>query len=148
MPDVAMPVTTSTQGRKGRMAGCVRDQPGPESEALSLKTIKTTSTRIGIRGLRRVRGTWGSSQTTWCGAPGLTEAQAAYKFHRRRVHAGKHLEQDCDVCRIQGSPGQHGAKCLAGPGVGGSRAQGQCDLTGIMASVENTYTITAFSFYF
>lgn len=71
---------------------------------------------------------------TWCGALGLPEAEAAYELHGRRVHAGEHLEQDRDVRRIQGSPGQHGTESLAGPRVGGSRAQGQRDLTGIVAS--------------
>lgn len=53
----------------------------------------------------------------------IIKMKATYEFNGRRVHACKHLEQDCNVSRIQGSFGQHSPKGLTGPGVGGSCAQ-------------------------
>lgn len=64
----------------------------------------------------------------------LQEGKATHELNRRRVHACKHLEQDCDVSWVQGSFGQHGPEGLASPGVGGGRAQCQRDLTGVVAS--------------
>lgn len=54
----------------------------------------------------------------------ISKMKATYEFNRRWVHACEHLEQDCDVGRIQGSFGQHSPKGLTSPGVGGSGAQG------------------------
>lgn len=57
-----------------------------------------------------------------------------HQLHRRGVHAAEHLKQDCDVCRIQGSFGQHGPQRLAGPGVSRRCAESEGYLTGIVTS--------------
>lgn len=66
--------------------------------------------------------------------------KATHELHGRRVHAREHLEQDGDVGRVQGPFGQHGPQGLASPGVGGRCAQGQRDLTGVVASGREEHT--------
>lgn len=63
-----------------------------------------------------------------------------HQLHRRRVHAAEHLEQNCDICRIQGSFGQHGTQRLAGSRIGCCCAECECYLTGIMTSEIQTTT--------
>lgn len=57
-----------------------------------------------------------------------------HQLHRRRVHAAEHLEQNGDICRIQGSFRQHGTQSLAGSRVGCCCTQREGYLTGIVTS--------------
>lgn len=63
-----------------------------------------------------------------------------HQLHRRWVHAAEHLEQNCDICRIQGSFGQHGTQRLAGSRIGCCCAECERYLTGIMTSEIQTTT--------
>lgn len=68
------------------------------------------------------------------------KAVGSHQLHRRWVHTAEHLEQDCDVCRIQGPFGQHGTQGLAGSRVGCCCTERQGYLTGIMTSEIQTTT--------
>lgn len=63
-----------------------------------------------------------------------------HQLHRRWVHAAEHLEQNCDICRIQGSFGQHGTQRLASSRIGCCCAECERYLTGIMTSKIQTTT--------
>lgn len=58
-----------------------------------------------------------------------------HQLHRRRIHAAEHLKQHRDICRIQGSFGQHGAQRLTRSRVGCCRTKCKRYLTGIVTSV-------------
>lgn len=63
----------------------------------------------------------------------LTRA-GPHQLHRWWVHAAEHLEQNRDVCWVQGPLGQHGAQRLAGSWVGCCCAQSKSDLAGVVTS--------------
>lgn len=67
-----------------------------------------------------------------------------HQFDRRRVHAAKHLEQNCYISRIQGSLGQHGTESLAGSRVGCRCTKRKGYLTGIVTSAIKTPFIAPF----
>lgn len=68
------------------------------------------------------------------GAAQVQGGPVPHQLHRRWVHAAEHLEEDRDVCWVQGPLGQHGAERLAGTRVGSGGAQSESDLAGVVTS--------------
>lgn len=68
------------------------------------------------------------------GAAQVQGGPVPHQLHRRRVHAAEHLEENRDVCWVQGPLGQHGAQRLAGTRVSSCCAQSESDLAGVVTS--------------